>query len=451
MKNKVYYIIGAGGIGISAIAKYLFLRGATVVGSDLVENDQVRLLRAMGITVHTPHDVNAMPQHIDVGVISPAVNETNEELQELRRRGVTVFTYPQMLGELSRVHRTIAVTGMHGKSTTTAMLGRIFAHAHQEPLVIVGSKVPDFEQGNILLSPCEDAPFIVEACEYRGHMQEITPHTVVMTNVDLEHLDFYRDMQHIVETFQGFVNKIPAGGLLVHRFDEHLNALTLPDGVSRVTVAIDPRADVRLIPGNFVNGSRTVVVEEKGVTIGTFTLSVPGLHNVLNAGLALTVALRNGISFEVAGESLSTFKGIWRRFEKIGESNGAVIYSDYGHHPTEICATLAAAREMYPTRKVTLIFEPHQHDRTKKLFQDFVKVLPTADRTFVFPIYDVAGREEMREVSSEELVEACRAAHVSFVDDAAALKLSLQKTITDEDVVIVMGAGTIDSFARELI
>lgn len=451
MKNKVYYIIGAGGIGISAIAKYLFLRGATVVGSDLVENEQVRILRAMGIPVHTPHDVCAMPEHIDVGVISPAVNETNEELQELRRRGVTVFTYPQMLGELSRVHRTIAVTGMHGKSTTTAMLGRIFAHAQQDPLVIVGSKVPDFEQGNILLSPREDAPFIVEACEYRGHMQEITPHTVVMTNVDLEHLDFYRDMQHIVETFQGFVNKIPAGGMLVHRFDEHLNALTLPVGVSRVTVAIDPRAEVRLIPGNFVNGSRTVVVEEKGVTIGTFILSVPGLHNVLNAGLALTVALRNGISFDVAGESLSTFKGIWRRFEKIGERNGAVIYSDYGHHPTEICATLAAAREMYPERKVTLIFEPHQHDRTKKLFQDFVKVLPTADRTFVFPIYDVAGREEMREVSSEELVEACRAAHVSFVDDAAALKLSLQKTITDEDVVIVMGAGTIDSFARELI
>lgn len=451
MKNKVYYIIGAGGIGISAIAKYLFLRGATVIGSDLVENDQVRSLRAMGITVHTPHSVSMMPEHIDVGVISPAVNESNEELQELRRRGVAVFTYPQMLGELSRVHRTIAVTGMHGKSTTTAMLGRVFAHAHQEPLVIVGSKVPDFEQGNILLSPREDAPFIVEACEYRGHMQEITPQTVVMTNVDLEHLDFYRDMQHIVETFQGFVNKIPAGGLLVHRFDEHLNALTLPDGVSRVTVAINPQADVHLIPGNFVNGSRTVVVEEKGVTIGTFTLSIPGLHNVLNAGLALTVALRNGISFADAVESLASFRGIWRRFEKIGERNGAVVYSDYGHHPTEMCATLAAAREMYPTRKITLIFEPHQHDRTKKLFHDFVKVLPTADRTFVFPIYDVAGREETREVSSEELVEACHVAHVSFVGDAAQLRTELQKSLTTDDVVIVMGAGTIDSFARELV
>lgn len=447
---KTVHIIGIGGIGVSAMALYLHSQGASVTGSDLVESELIVFLRSQGIDIWTPHDRKRIPEQVELCVISPAVRDDNEEVAELASRGVPIKTYPQMLGEISQTRETIAITGMHGKSTTTAMMATVFEGAGVDPLVIVGTKVPGFPLGNLRISQTPHAPFIVEACEYRGHMNEISPRDIVITNIDREHLDFFKDIDHIRATFQQFVVKLPEGGVLVYNSeDAEVKSLVVPSGARSVTFGLDVGADYKLIPGSFENGHRTVVVEARGVTLGTVELSVPGMHNVLNAGAVIALATERGLAFEDIAQSLKGFTGIWRRFEKVGMFKQAPVYSDYGHHPTEILATLSAMREMYPDKQVILAFEPHQHDRTEKLFNEFISALNSADHVLLADIFDVAGREEESSVTSKQLAAACHTI-VQYVGTLAQLETILREKDLENRVILIMGAGTIDRVARNL-
>lgn len=417
------HCVGIGGIGVSAIARFFVHSGARVSGTDVAHSSLIDVLRAEGIEVSIGHGADL--SDVDLLVYSPAVPDDNPERVDARDRGIPHMSYPEVLGALSRTRPTFAVTGMHGKSTTTAMLGLIFVEAGLDPLVIVGSQVPQFEGKNIRLSARADSPFIVEACEYRGHMNQLSPHCIVITNIEEEHLDYYRDIEHIRETFAQFVHHLPADGVLVrHDRDATLNPL--------------------------VCSAREIDVDSALVDVLGIRLRVPGEHNQYNAALALAAARAWGISDDVIVRALSSYRGIWRRFEVVGSYGDVEVISDYGHHPTEIAATLQAARDTYIGKKLLLVFQPHQYDRTKKLFDGFVRVLREWDGVVVSDVYDVVGREEVRDVGSRELYEALQGEHVWYGGGLEETEHIARQLAAQFDVVVVMGAGTIDRVARSM-
>lgn len=442
------HCIGIGGIGVSAVAKFFVLSGAHVTGSDIAESDILQELRAMGIQISLGHSADNVPRDCELIIYTAAITENNPELVQAKLQNVRCMLYAEVLGAISKTRRTIAVTGMHGKSTTTAMLGCIFKK--QDPLVIVGSKYKGFSHGNLHFTALRDTPFIVEADEYRAHMNYLRPQEIIVTNIDEEHLDFYRDIGHIVSSFQNFINMMPpAGNLYINAENPH--ASTLKSSGRVITFGTHALADFRAFPGVFSSGMRKIGVELRKEPLGKFCLRVPGMHNVHNAMAALSCAISNNISFHAAADALSQFTGLWRRSELVGEWCGVPIISDYGHHPTEIAATIAGVREMYPKKRIVLLYEPHQYDRTKKLFNGFVGALPLADHTIITDIFDVVGREDARDASSRELAEACGAAHVEYGGALEHAFIALKKIIQKDDCVIVMGAGTIDTFARTLV
>lgn len=445
---KKIHCIGIGGIGVSATAKFFLLQGARVTGSDVVETDIICELRNLGCTIFIGHSPENIPNDTELVVYSPAVKESNPEFVASVGMGVPVLKYHQILGLISESRPTIAVTGMHGKSTTTSLVGLLFKS--KDPLIIVGSKVKEFNNGNLQFTSSTTSPFIVEGDEYRGHMRYLSPRDLVITNIEEEHLDYYRDINHIKETFQEFVDKLPSDGrLYIHSEDVH--AKTLITNARKITFGLDANADFRGIPMEFENGVRKIAVELRGEPLGCYQLRLPGIHNVLNSLAALAVGISNDISFHEIATALKDFKGIWRRFELVGECKGTLVYSDYGHHPTEINATLQGARELYPGRRIVLLFQPHQYDRTKKLFNQFIPAMKRADLTIIADVYDVPGREEDRSVNSNMLAEACDCRTVVYGGTLEISRDYLLGEIKSEDVIIIMGAGEVDRIAREIV
>ena len=382
-------------------------------------------------------------------IYSGAVPEDNPERLCAFELGITEQSYAQCLGELSTHFTTIAVCGTHGKSTTTAMLGLILEAAGYDPTVIVGSRVPFFTHGNLRVG--NSRFLVVEACEYRANFLELHPEMIVVTNIEEDHLDYFRDLDHIHETFQTFVNKLSAKGFVVYNADDAL-ASTLCAG-HPVSFGVNA-GDWRLSDRYVESGCQRAVVSGTDGPIGTLELQVPGAFNLMNALAATTAALELGVTFEICASTLLRFRGIWRRFERVGDLNGAPFFSDYGHHPTAIRATIAAARELYPDRRLVLCFQPHQHARTRDLMEGFIKALGEADVLIVPEIYDVAGRNEAHDVSSREIVEGVHAEHpekdVRFASDLIVAEEITREIVRAGDVLIVQGAGDVDDLARRL-
>ncbi len=423
---KKVHCIGIGGIGVSAIARYFLSLGAVVTGTDVADSDLIEQLKKEGINIVIGHSSDYVRDSVDLVVYSPAVPKENPERIQAAKRDIVQMSYPEVLGEISKTRPTIAVTGMHGKSTTTAMLGVLFETAGLDPLVIVGTQVPQFEKENIRLSQSADAPFIVEACEYRGHMNYLSPQMVVITNIEEEHLDFYRDIHHIIETFQEFVDRVPAEGTIV-RLER--DAILHPLMSAADELQCDPS-----------------VLDIAGVSV-----PVPGEHNRENAALAYCAARMWGVKDDMLKAGLEAYSGIWRRFEVVGSYDDTTVISDYGHHPTEIRSTLQAARDAYPDKKLLLVFQPHQYDRTKKLFDDFIDELQKWDGVVVVDVYDVAGREELKSVGSPNIVAALQdLTRVWFGGSVEDSQSVVERLASDFDVVVVMGAGTVDGVARRM-
>lgn len=430
------HCIGMGGIGVSALARLMHSYGVIVSGCDNASSEICVQLAAEGVSILSGHDVYHCKSQADLVIATSAIPDDHPELVAFAHASVPIMRYPEALGVISRTRPTIAIAGTHGKSTTTAMVGIVFEAAQKDPLVIVGSLVPQFSRGNFRPGA---GPFIVEACEYQRHFLSISPQVLVLTNIEADHLDYYRDVADVRDAFQTLVDCLPPDGILVINADDpEIGKLRLPK--------------CRVITyGN----SSTALIKLNDVP----NLSVPGTFNRYNAAAAMAVARAFYIPDETINKVLGSYHGIWRRFEVLGMWRDATIISDYAHHPTAVAATISAARETFPRQRVVVVFQPHQHNRTKNLLHEFARSLIAADVIILPEIYDVAGREEVDlDISSRDIAVAIqqlpdfgrdKIKTVRFVPTFDELERTLHELVRPHDVVLVMGAGDIDSWARK--
>jgi UDP-N-acetylmuramate--alanine ligase len=451
---KKVHLIGVGGIGMSALAKLFHAKGAVVSGSDLNASSLTDELIARGMKIFIGHDASQLSEDVDLVIYSSAIPETNPERVAAKEQQIRELTYAEFLGELSKGYSTIAVAGTHGKSSTTAMLSLILEEAGYDPTVIVGSRIPSFKDGNLRIG--SGRFFVVEACEYKANLLHLSPEMVVLTNVDEDHLDFYKDIDHIRATFQEFVDKLKGKGMVVwNADDEESKKLEIARGV---TFGFGEHAEYRAtkrVTGSGVQRAQVMRQEAQDQQLGEMELGVPGAYNMSNALAATAAAMELGVPFETCAKVLKQFVGIWRRFEKLGQWQGATVYSDYGHHPTEVAAVIKASKEFFTDQRVVLCYQPHQHARTIALMDELVDALKDADTLVLTEIYEVAGRTEDTRVSSADLMEKIKQVRpecqVVFAKDLPNTKLLLAQIVKEGDVLIMQGAGSIDDLARELV
>jgi UDP-N-acetylmuramate--alanine ligase len=438
MNAKTVHIIGLGGIGTSAIARYFLSKGAKVSGSDVVLSKIIEDLIKEGVDFRLGHFVENVPQECELVVYSRAVSATNPERQIVSELGITEFSYPQFLGELAKQYKTIAVSGTNGKSTTTAMIASILIEAGFDPTVIVGTQVPCWLGHNFRAGNSEW--FVVEACEHMGSFLSISPDIAVVTNIAEDHLDYYNDLNHIKNTFAEWLGGIKKGGSCVINSQDK-NSLLLSSECKDVF--------------GFENREIVLGGQKFDVSGDKYQLSIPGEFNASNASAAITVARKIGISYEVCASAIANFKGTWRRFECLGSWLDAQVYSDYAHHPDAIKGTINAFIESFPNHRLVIVFEPHQRSRTKELFDEFVKSFDGASELILAQIYEVEGRNEGDEVSSLHLTDKIKErgtiGHVVFAKDYDEIESILRDRVKKDDIVVFMGAGTIDNLARKLV
>lgn len=439
---------------MSALAKYFVIRGKHVTGSDLHASDITKDLQQHQVQFYQEHHADHLSDSVELVIHSPAVPTTNPEYVRAQELGIPVMSYPQALGELSKHYSTIVVTGTHGKSTTTAMLGLILEAAGYDPTVIVGSLVPSFEHGNVRVG--NGRFLVIEGCEHQANMLNLHPEMIVLTSIEADHLDYYKTLENVRAAFQTFVDRLNGTGMVVVNADD-LVSQTLQI-VHAISYGTKTSAHYHYRQREVGDGLQTallyrMVPEEH---LGSLELRVPGSFNMANALAAVSAAMELGIPFEICARTLSKFSGIWRRFERVGTYRGTDVISDYGHHPTAVRVTLEAAREFFPNKKILLCFQPHQHARTEALFDEFVEALSGADGLVVPEIYRVEGRTENETVSSLRLVEAIqkrrpelRVHHAQTFEDAEALLERLSEQEPD-CVIVIQGAGSIDELARKM-
>ncbi|MBI5005157.1 MAG: UDP-N-acetylmuramate--L-alanine ligase [Candidatus Lloydbacteria bacterium] len=452
---KTIHCIGIGGIGVSALARFFLSRGARVSGSDCKDGLWRKPLEDEGVRVFIGHDAENLPLDCDLVIYSSAVPEDNPERREAMCRGIVQKTYAEGLGEAMKEYPVrIAVSGTHGKTTTTALLGLLFEAGGKDPLVIVGGKVPlwvsNFRNGQGDIA-------VVEACEYERAFDALSPTVAIVNNIEADHLDYYRDISDIENAFGDFVSRLPRNGLLIYNADdERVRKIAFRAQCKKISFNVDGDADIIARKRTIENGGQIFEVWKEGVLLGRVTLCVPGTFNISNALAALSCALAYGVSFPEAKKTLETFLGTWRRFEKVGEVGGKPVISDYAHHPTAARETIAATKEFFPGKKILAVFQPHQRDRTLKLFDEFTSAFDGAEGVILSEIYDVDGRNEAeKEISSRELAGTLQKRnpkqYIAYARDLAETKKMIQEKIGDFDVILIMGAGDIDTIARDVI
>ncbi len=442
-KNKKIHFVGIGGIGMSGIAELLLNLGYEVSGSDLRETDITRRLAALGGEVHRGH----RPEWVsgaDVVVISSAVREDNPEVVAARERQIPVVQRAEMLAELMRMKKYgIAVAGSHGKTSTTSLVGTVLAEAGLDPTVAIGGKVNSLG-GNAKLGAGEF--LVVEADESDGSFFHLTPVVEVVTNIDLEHLDFYDGLDAIKAVFLEFINKIPFYGAAIVCLDDANVAALLPEIEKRViTYGLNAQADVHARGVESRGFASRFEVVAGGEALGTVDLPLAGRHNIRNALAAVAVGLELGVEFAVIARALGAYEGVQRRLQKKGEAAGITVIDDYGHHPTEIRATLAALRRAVPDRRLVVVFQPHRYSRTQGLFEEFCTAFHDADVLFVLDIYP-ACEDPIAGIDAPALVEAIRrhgqkdVTHAPALDEIAA---TVVPRLAEGDVVLTLGAGSV--------
>lgn len=440
---KNIHFVGIGGIGMSGVAEILAQQGLNVSGCDLRKSAATELLAGRGISVSIGHD----PSHlagVDALVVTAAVRGANPEIDAALARGVRVIPRKEVLGALVDSKRAVGVAGTHGKTTTSAMVAVILEEAGLDPTVIVGGMVRNLASnakrgaGDLL---------VVEADEYDRTFHHMHPHVAVVTNIEADHLEYYGSFEAIIESFRIFLAGIPPGGLVAGCVDDHQVALLLDRvrGVRVVRYGLGVEADL---------AARNITYHERGSSfevegIGFVKLFVPGAHNICNALGAIAAARELGVPPPVIASALAKFLGVDRRFQILGEYGGAIVVDDYAHHPTEIAATLKAARGGYPHRRVVALFQPHLYSRTRDFAWEFGQSLALADLAFVAPVY--AARENAIEgVSAKLIADAARG--VEFLDRSnAEIVNELRRRLRPDDIFIAMGAGDVHEIAEALV
>lgn len=445
---KKVHLIGVGGIGVSAIARLLLSQGKNVSGSDLVKSEIAESLIKNGLIFYAGHKISNIPVDAELIVYSPAVLESNPERIKAKKLNILQLSYPEFLGLLSKDKFTITVSGTDGKSTTTALCGLIFAEAGIDPTVIVGSKVKKFDE-NLRIG---HSPYLIlEGCEYRANMLNLSPQIIVLTNIVADHLDYYKNLNNIVKAFQRYALNLPEEGELILNADDKNCVLVGRSAKCKVaTYGIDKKAELMARKITVKNTQQFFELVYNGEMLGIFSLAVPGKFNIYNALAAVRLALAFEIPIEIIRKTLVDFGGIWRRFENVGQTkNGAIIISDYAHTPEAVSGTLKAAKEFYPTKKIIAVFQPHHRHRTKVLFDKFVKSFSSADVVILAEIYDVAGREKSQDknISSMDLAKAMgredKKKEIHFAENLGETAKLVQRISDKNCLILLMGAGDI--------
>ena len=441
------HFIGIGGIGMSGIAEILLSLGMKVSGSDLRRGPVTDRLAQLGATIYEGHGA-ANVAGATVVVTSSAVGPTNPEVVEAHARKIPVIQRAEMLAELMRLKYGIAIAGMHGKTTTTSMVASVLAAGGLDPTVVVGGRVVALGS-NARLGTTQY--LVAEADESDRSFLKLSPILAVVTNLDREHMDCYKDMADVERVFLEFMDKVPFYGAVTACLDNPLLAAILPRARRRVfTYGVAAEADYRL---EFVEAgqgrfARFLVHTAQG-PLGPFELHVPGRHNVLNATAAVAIARQLEVPADKIAEGLNHFRGVDRRFQQRGTARGVTVVDDYGHHPTEICATLAAAREC-GHRRIHVVFQPHRYTRTLDLLDQFGNAFTDADTVFVLPIY-AASEEPIPGVTAERLVGRIQGPAVHYAPDFPIAIQLITAEAREGDLILTLGAGSVSQLAPQIL
>jgi UDP-N-acetylmuramate--alanine ligase len=448
---KKIHFVGVGGIGMSGLAEILSGSPDLVIsGCDLRASSVTERLSHLGISVQAGHRADHVEGN-DLIVISSAVKADNVEVLRARELRIPVMRRAEMLGEITRLKKGIAIAGTHGKTTTSAMTAMVLAGAGLDPTLVIGGVLRNIDTSARL---GKGEYLVVEADEYDRSFLELEPTIAVVTNIEADHLDYYKDIEDIRSTFADFVARVPLYGSLIGCSDD-VNVATLLDTVPRYSVryGLHAAAELKAEGVEFSERGVSFEVRRSGELLGRASLGVPGLHNVRNALAAIAVALELEVPFVVAADALSGFTGVERRFQIRGQINGAIVVDDYAHHPTEVHATLEAARRSYPARRIVALFQPHLYSRTRDFAEGFAESLAAADLAFVAPIY--AAREEpIAGVSSAMITAAALAAGAENVQpldrDIDGIADYFRAALRPQDLFITMGAGDVHRVAEQL-
>lgn len=451
-KIKKIYFIGIKGSGMVALVEILQKRGYQINGSDTTEKfftDEI-LKKKLFVKYHEGFDADHITSEIDLVVYSTAYNaENNSEFKAAKFKSLPMISYPELLGLLFSQKYGIAVCGTHGKTTTTAILAEVFRVSGFNPTAVVGSLVRQW-QSSALVGKSEF--MIIEADEYQGKFKYYNPQAVILTSADWDHPDYFPTYEDYKDTFLEFVQKIPRHGFLVvcgDRGDTLEIAKTAKCNVTKYGFGKDN--DMKIKKYKLKDGKQIFELWQGDKNLEEFELELPGRHNVLNAAAALAMGYKFNADMEKAKEALANFEGTSRRFEYIGKRNGAILIDDYGHHPEEVKATLRAAREFFPKRRIWCVFHPHTFTRTKALLAEFAQSFEDADRVIVLDIYGSA-REVQGGVHSRDLVELAQKYHhnIEYIPTISDVIKYLADKIGREDLVITLGAGNVWEVAEGL-
>jgi UDP-N-acetylmuramate--alanine ligase len=448
-KIQQIHFVGIGGSGMSGIAEVLLNMGYRVTGSDLSHSETVKRLEAIGGKIFIGHH----PSNIgpaQVVVVSSAVSKENPEVLAARERLIPVIPRAAMLAELMRLKYGVAIAGAHGKTTTTSLVASVLAEGGLDPTAVIGGKLNRFGshaklgQGELL---------VAEADESDGSFLKLSPTIAVVTTIDREHLDFYRDMTHIQQAFLDFLNKVPFYGLSVVCLDQESVQEIIPQLQVRYwTYGMTTQADLVGSEVKFQGWESEFTVHFRQKSLGRFRLALPGLHNIYNALAAIAVGLELEVGLEAIRKALAEFAGVERRFHLIGEKRGIMVVDDYGHHPTEIKATLAAARSGW-NRRLVVVFQPHRYSRTRDLLKEFATAFYQADRLILTEIY-AAGEPPIEGISGLRLYEQVKQhghKDVHFLPGPDAIVEFLLSDVRSGDMILTLGAGDVWKIGKSLL
>ncbi len=447
---KNIHFVGIGGIGMSAIAEILLNQGFNVSGSDIAQSENTDYLETKGAKIMIGHRAENI-KDAQVVVYSSAVKpENNPETAEAIRLGIPTLRRAEMLSEVSRLKYTLAIAGTHGKTTTTSMVGLTLMNAGIDPTVIVGGKLKELGGTNARLGNGDW--IVVEADEYDRSFLQLSPAIAIINNIEADHLDIYKDIEDIKQTFTEFANKVPFYGFVAACIDDNGVKEILSDIKKKViTFGLSRNADVRASNITHTERKTEFDVIYSGELLGRMSINAPGVHNVRNALGAIVVAKELGADYQKIKDGISKFNGVYRRFEIIKESDNLIVIDDYAHHPTEISATLQAARDGWD-RRIICVFQPHTYTRTKDLYKEFGKSFDEADILILTDIYP--AREEPIEGVTGRLIAdaAIQYGHknVIYIEDKNNIFAELKQIMTPGDIIITMGAGDIYKLSREL-
>lgn len=449
-KIKKVHLIGIGGIGISAIAKMMFELKKHISGSDLIKNLLTKDLEKLGIEIFYNHSEKNLDKSCDLVVYSPAIENDNPELLRAKELKIKCLSHFDFIGELTKDYTTIAISGTHGKSTVTALVSMIMINAGLDPTVFVGTKISKLNSNFVL---GKSKYLVVEADEYDRKMLKLYPDYIGLTSLDRDHLDVYKNLKNIKESFQEFIDKLKLKSNLIYNGDD-VNIRDLKLGRDSMSIGLTNNNDLFVENVVINNKTQTFDLCLKNKKLCKIETTLPGVYNIYNILVACAIVIKLGIKPAIIAETIREFQGLWRRFEYMGVWHKNLIFSDYAHHPTAVKSVLFGARGFYSNKKITIVFQPHQEDRTEQLFDEFLNCFELADNIILYPVYKVSGRRSAPKKNAYDLYKEIKKNYLKqnqeiyYTKDFKELKKTLSKF--KDNVIIITGAGDIDDFARNL-